>query len=263
MPLVIHLLLLEALLHVGLLLDLLQVAASGDLPVLFFLLLVDLTHALLLLDRLLGLLADAVENFAALLIFDRPTLLFPLVLDPQHIIGLVPVQFLLCLDLLLSLGALLVEVHLEGVLELALLGSLVGADALLDLVLVAQDGTPLVEYLLLLLDGQVAALSWRALGCSKKVIGLLWLMVLGAGIVGDRLSGIIHAAIETITMVIRIPIRHQLLLLMMSHVTLILGSGLVRSIGVVLGHDGWHGHPQIRLTWTTLRLELRLSRYGS
>lgn len=108
LPLVVHLLLLEALLHVGFLLDLLQVAAPRHLPILFLLLLVDLAHALLLLDRLLGLLADAVEDIAALLIFDRPALLVPLVLNSQHVISLVPVQFFLCLDLLLPLGALLV-----------------------------------------------------------------------------------------------------------------------------------------------------------
>ena len=148
-PLLIDLLLTLSLLKLCLLSHFLQMLLTSLLSVLFFLHLVGLSDAFFLLDRLLGLLADVLPDLEplALLLFVPMAVLFHL--DLEHFTVLRSVALLVPLDFLLTLEALLVEVHLEGFLEVALLGELVQSHFLLQFVLMAQHGTPLVEYLLL------------------------------------------------------------------------------------------------------------------
>ena len=125
---------------------------SRDLSVLFFPLLVNLTHTLGLIYTLLGLLADTLNDILSLLLFSLSALHFLTSLHLEHIVLLVLVLFPSRLQLLLSFDSLLIQVHLECMLELALLGCLISSLLLLNFVLVAQYGAPLIEHFLLLLD---------------------------------------------------------------------------------------------------------------
>ena len=119
------------------------------LSVLFFLQLIGLSDALFLLNRLFGFLADVLPDlkpFTLLLLMPMAVLLR---LDLKQFTVLRYVSFLVPLDLLLPLESLLVQVHLEGLLKVSLLGKLIQPHLFLEFILVAQYGTPFVEHLFL------------------------------------------------------------------------------------------------------------------
>lgn len=110
----------------------------------------------LLLKRLLGPLLDAIPDFLPLFFVLKEAPLLQLLLRPNHLHLVAAVAVSLGLDVALPLQTLLIEVGPEGLLVVPLLGHLVLLHALLHLVLMAQNGAPLVEDFLALLDRQVA-----------------------------------------------------------------------------------------------------------
>ena len=96
------------LLKLSLLLDLVHIALPSDLTVLFFLLLVYLTHAFLLINAFFGLLAYTLYNILALLLIGLPALSLLTSLDLKHIVLLIPVLLSPRLQLLLSFDPLVV-----------------------------------------------------------------------------------------------------------------------------------------------------------
>ena len=70
-------------------------------------------------------------------------------LDLKHFTIFRSISLLVPLDLLLPLESLLVQVHLEGLLKVSLLGKLIQPHLFLEFIIVAEYGTPFVEYLFL------------------------------------------------------------------------------------------------------------------
>lgn len=84
-------------------------------------------------------------------------MLFLTSLDENHVLILRSIPLLRSLQILLPLVPLLVKVGLERNLYLLLLKYLITFDSLLNLVLVAEDSTPLIKDLFLLLDWEMSA----------------------------------------------------------------------------------------------------------
>ena len=194
--LVVHLHLTLHLLELSLLLDLIHIALSSDLTVLFFLLLVHLAHSLFLIDALLGLLAHTLDNILPLLLFSLAALGLLPGLYLQHIVLLVSILLAPRLQLLLSHGALVVQIHLEGVLQLPLLNRLVRQNFLLHLVLVPEHGSPLIKHLLLLLDWQVASLV-GLVGRVEDIFGADLIISVG----GCEVQALVQAILSLLTVV--------------------------------------------------------------
>ena len=91
--------------------------------------------------------------------FNSESQLVLLSLDLEHVIVFRSIAFFLLEELLLPLLPLLVQIHLESHLQLALLIQLFLFGTLLGFVLVAENGTPLIEDFFLSLDRQVSTLG--------------------------------------------------------------------------------------------------------
>ena len=119
LSLLIHLLLALVLLEFSILLHLVHVPSTSDLSVFFFPLLIDFSHAFLLLNTLFGLLSHIITNIGSFFIVSLPPLHVLLGLDQDHVSFLQSILFFPSLDLLLALELLIIKVHLEGILQLA------------------------------------------------------------------------------------------------------------------------------------------------
>ena len=100
----------------------------------------------------------------------------------------------------MTLGTLVIKIQFEGLLELALLLGLVSHDFLLHLILVSQDGAPLIEHFLLLLDWQMSALSCARGGSDQISLlsdgrGLRWIRIIGVASIDAAVHGRIWLAI--------------------------------------------------------------------
>ena len=126
------------------------------IPVFFFLHFVELLQLLFFFEGFLGLFLDIFTDQKAFLLFRLVTPLGLHVLVYEHFVLLRSVSLFAISKFLLSLFQLFVQVHSECLLKLPLLNVLVLLDPLLDLVLVAQDGTPFIENLFLALNRQMS-----------------------------------------------------------------------------------------------------------
>ena len=157
-PLLLGKLIALVLLEISFLLDIIKVLLAVALSFTFVPLPGELAQSLFLLNRFLSFLTDIIADFRAFLLLVLVPILVLSRLDLHHVSLSVAITLFLHLQFLLSHGTLIVQISLEGLLELTLLNELIAAHALLDLILMAQHGTPLVENFLLLFNGQMSTL---------------------------------------------------------------------------------------------------------
>ena len=199
LSLVVHLRLTLHLLELGLLFDLIHIALSSDLSVLFFPLLVDLTHSLLLINALLRLLSDTLDDILPFLLLGLASLGLLPRLYLQHIVLFVSVLFASCLQFLLSLGALIIQIHLESMLQRSLLSCLVRQNFLFHLVLMPEDSAPLIKDFFLLLDWQMASLI--RLGGREDIVAILPGLIVSFDGCGGNVKALVQAVITILSLI--------------------------------------------------------------
>ena len=136
-----------------------------------------LLETLFFFNRFLGFLADSVADLFTFPLVILVSLLVLFSLNVNHFFFLWSFAVHPLLNLFLVLGTLIVQVLLECLLKVSLLGKFVLFINLLHLVLMSHDSTPFVEYFLFGFDRQVPPFRNRTLlRCHRRLLscGLPW-----------------------------------------------------------------------------------------
>lgn len=123
-----------------------------DFSLLFFLLTIEWSQSLFFFDQLASLSSYAITNHLTLLLLLEGALGVPLCLHLHRLFINILLALLAFQDLFLPTSFLFVEILPKGLLKLTLLCDLLLLHFLFLLVLVAYDGSPFVENLLLASD---------------------------------------------------------------------------------------------------------------